>query len=397
MSEAEKQQLDDIIGDLWDAIVGDIAASRGIDVASLDAIAEKEFFNLGKENIRNNLADTLMSEDQLVEYLIGKVGFDSKGETFLQFDFLEYRSLGDPLAGLMDFDTGNSKVAILYVEGMILDGKSSDGIVGAETVNKHLRALRDDDSVKAVVIRVNSPGGSASASSRIAREIELTNEEKPVVISMGGIAVSGGYMISAVGDYILAESTTITGSIGVVSMLWNIEDLADKLSLNFEGVETHPFAGSFSLARAKTAEELRQIRALGEQTYDEFLQLVAVNRGITRNDLLPLAEGRIWSGQAAVANKLADEIGGLNNAVQRAADLAGIGDGFDIIERPKPLTLEEKIEEMLTGGTMTLARPAPRGQLGILFNDFEEEIRRLTALDDPHSLYTFLPYSLKIH
>lgn len=397
MSEAEKQQLDDIIGDLWDAIVGDIAASRGIDVASLDAIAEKELFNLGKENIRNNLADTLMSEDQLVEYLIGKVGFDSKGETFLQFDFLEYRSLGDPLAGLMDFDTGNSKVAILYVEGMILDGKSSDGIVGAETVNKHLRALRDDDSVKAVVIRVNSPGGSASASSRIAREIELTNEEKPVVISMGGIAVSGGYMISAVGDYIFAESTTITGSIGVVSMLWNIEDLADKLSLNFEGVETHPFAGSFSLARAKTAEELRQIRALGEQTYDEFLQLVAVNRGITRNDLLPLAEGRIWSGQAAVANKLADEIGGLNNAVQRAADLAGIGDGFDIIERPKPLTLEEKIEEMLTGGTMTLARPAPRGQLGILFNDFEEEIRRLTALDDPHSLYTFLPYSLKIH
>ncbi|MEX0332044.1 MAG: signal peptide peptidase SppA [Puniceicoccaceae bacterium] len=397
MSEAEKEQLEDLIGDLWEAIVGDIAASRGVDVATLNAVAEKELFNTGKETIGNHLVDTIMTEDQLLDYLVSKVGFDGEGETYRQFDFQDYRNLRDPMAGLMDFDLSNNKVAILYIQGLILDGKSGDGIAGATTINRQLRKLRNDNSVKAVVLRVNSPGGSSTASSRIAREIELTNEEKPVVVSMGTIAASGGYMISAVGDYIFAESTTITGSIGVVSMLWNIEELAGKLSLHFEGVETHPFAGSFSLARAKTEEELRQIRVMGEQTYDEFLQVVAVNRGITRNDLLPLAQGRVWSGTAAVKSNLADEIGGLKSAVQRAADLAGIGDGFDVIERPRPLTLEEKIEEMLTGGSMTLARPTPRGQLGIMLSDLEEEVQRLASLNDPRGLYTVVPYNLKIY
>jgi protease-4 len=395
MSEPERRQLLDIISDLWEEISGDIAASRGLDVADLDQIAQTQLFNFGKEAIGNHLVDTLMNEDQLIDFLVGKVGFDNKGETFQQFDFFDYAGIYDPLAGFLDLETGGNKVAILYIEGMILDGNSGDGIAGAETINEHLRELRHDDSVKAVVLRVNSPGGSATASHRMVREIELTNEEKPVIVSMGGIAASGGYMISAVADYIFAEPTTITGSIGVVSILPNIDEMLDNLSLSFEGVETHPFAGTFSLARAKTPEELRQIRAMGEQTYDDFLQLVAVNRNMTRNELLPFAEGRVWAGRTALKANLVDELGGLMDAVQRAADLAGIGDSFNLIERPKPLTLEEKIEELLLNSSM--AKASTRGQLGIMIHDLEVEFKRLAALNDPHGQYLLMPYTLRIN
>jgi protease-4 len=395
MSDAEREQLEGILGGLWDDISGDIAASRGVAAADLDKIAGSQLFNIGKEAVDNHLVDTLMSEDKFIDYLVGKVGFDSEGETFLQFDFFDYSTLNDPLAGLMDLETGDNKVAVLYIEGMIIDGGSSDGFVGADTVNGYLRELRYDNSVQAVVLRVNSPGGSASASHRIAREIELLNEAKPVVVSMGGIAASGGYMISAVGDYIFAEPTTVTGSIGVVSMIPNVEELAKKLSLSFDGVETHPFAGSFSLTRAKTPEELRQVRAIGEQGYDDFLQLVAVNRGMTRNELLPYAGGRVWAGRTAAKANLVDEMGGLMDAVHRAADLAGIGDSYKIIERPKVLSFEEKLEELFMASSMVKA-PNRKGQLSTFVSDIEAEVQRLAALNDPQGLYFLMPYTLKI-
>jgi protease-4 len=178
-------------------------------------------------------------------------------------------------------------------------------------------------------------------------------------------------------------------------MLPNIEALAEKLSLHFEGVETHPFAGSFSLARAKTPEELRQIRALGAQTYEDFLQLVSVNRELPRGQLLPLAEGRIWSGTAAVGNGLVDELGGLYSAVHRAADLAGIGDGYTVVERPERLTLEQQIEKLLMG--TGVFRPSKPGQLSAFTRDLEREIRHLGALNDPHGQYAILPYALRIN
>ena len=282
------------------------------------------------------MADNLLSRDQLIDLLVGLVGYDASGETFKQYDFLDYPVPGQPLTEADALAATDDRLAIVYLEGILIDGESEDGVMGAGTINRTLHELRLDDSVKAVVLRINSPGGSGTAASKVLREIELLNREKPVVVSMGGMAASAGYMLAAAGDTIFTEPTTITGSIGVVVMLPNVAGLADKLSIHFDGVETHPFAGTYSIGRPKTEEEMRQVRAFAEEFYLEFLQSVAVNRDIEPAKVRSLAKGRVWSGKAALELGLADQAGGLMDAMQRAADLAGIGDSYQLIKRPRP-------------------------------------------------------------
>lgn len=395
MSDPERQQLEALLDDLWGSIVSDIAKSRSVQVADLNAVAERDLIVYAEDVTEGKLADGLMNQHELHQKLLDIVGYDRSGKNFRQFDFVDYVYMNMGVPEAFDLYGRGNKVAVLYVEGIIIDGKGEDGFIGAEVINKYIRELREDESVKALVIRVNSPGGSSSASSRIAEEIELTRARMPVVISMGGVGASGGYMIAAVGDQIYVEPTTITGSIGVVSLLPNIEKLAQKLAINFEGVETHPFAGSFSLGRAKNEEEMRQIRALGAQTYDEFLKMVAVHRKMTLQQVREVAKGRVWSGKAAVEIGLADFEGGLMHAVQKAADLAGIGDDYKIIDRPKILTFEEQIQEMLVDSKSDHFS----GSTGIqaLVQDMEEEFKRLKSFNDPHGQYLILPYSLKVY
>ncbi len=395
MSDKEREQLKSLLDDLWENIVTDISGTRGVTVSDLNALAASDLIVYAEDVTEGKLADSILNEDELYKKLVDIVGYDREGESFQQFDFLDYVYMDMSVPEALNFGAGGNKVAVLYIEGIIVDGKGDDRFVGAEAIIEHLKDLRDDESVKALVIRVSSPGGSATASSRIAREILLTRNKMPVVVSMGGVGASGGYMVAAVGDQIFVEPTTITGSIGVVSMLPNIEKLADKLSINFEGVETHKFAGSFSLARSKNEEEMRQIRALGAQTYDEFLQMVAVNRDMTLPEVRAVAKGRVWSGKAALQNGLADTEGGLMAAIQRAADMAGIGDDYKVIDRPRVLTLEEQIQEMLVGSKVDHFN----GSAGLqsFVQDMEEELRRLKSFDDPHGQYAILPYSLKVY
>lgn len=395
MSEAEREQLTAIVEDLWGSLLVDISSSRGVAAQDLDSLADSDLILYADELTEHHLSDLALNEDEFNARLMKEAGPGWDGKNFLQFDFVDYLYKDVSLATSVDFTSSNDTVAILHIEGMIMDGESDDGIVGAVTINEHLRDLRMDSSVKAIVLRVNSPGGGADASYRIVREIELTKAEKPVVVSMGGIATSGGYMVAALGDRVFAQPTTITGSIGVVSMLPNIEQLAEKLSINFDGVETNTFAGTFSLGRSKTEEEMRQIRALGAQTYNDFMRLVAVNRNMALRQVRPLAKGRVWSGKTAVEVGLADEEGGVMDAVRQAAELAGLGSGYSIRELPRALTLEEQIQEMLVGSG---AQPAQTGMgLKSLVSDLELEIKRITSFNDPHGQYLLLPYSLKIN
>ena len=210
---------------------------------------------------------------------------------------------------------------------------------------------------------------------------------------MGGMAASAGYMMAAAGEQIFAQPLTVTGSIGVVIMLPNIEELANKLSVSFEGVETHPFAGTMSVGRKKNPEEMRQIRELAADFYDEFLTFVSENREMTYSQVREVARGRVWSGKSALDNGLVDEVGGLMSAVQRAADLAGIGNDYKIIERPKRKTLEEQIEEWL----IDASGPGPMNRKSSLmgaFRDLEEEFEKLSTLNDPFGQYAILPYTL---
>jgi protease-4 len=395
MSEAEREQLTALIEDLWDSLLLDISASRGVAAKDLDSLADSDLILYADEITEHHLSDLSLNEDEFNAKLIKEAGPAWDGKSFLQFDFADYLFKDVSLATSVDFMSSNDTVAILHIEGLIMDGESADGIVGAVTINDHLRDLRMDSSVKAIVLRVNSPGGGADASHRMVRGINLTKAEKPVVVSMGGIATSGGYMVAALGDRVFAQPTTITGSIGVVSMLPNIEQLAEKLSVNFDGVETNKFSGTFSLGRSKTEEEMRQVRALGAQSYNDFMRLVAVNRNMALRQVRPLAKGRVWSGKAAVQVGLADEEGGLMDAVRRAAEMAELAPGYTIKELPRALTLEEQIQEMLVGSG---AQPAQSGMgLKSLVSDLETEIKRISAFDDPRGQYFLLPYSLKIN
>ncbi len=396
MTEKDKEQLRELLLDIWNTLIVDIAESRGVEVAELDAIAAEDLAIYAEELTDYKFTDKIMSQDAFIDYMAGNSSYDSEEESFEQFDFLDYTRMQqqseNPFAGIGD----NAKVAVVYIEGTLLDGEGIDGgFIGANSLNKHLRELRKEESVKAVVIRINSPGGSATASGKVTREIQLLNEKKPVVVSMGGYAASAGYMMAAAGDYIYSEASTVTGSIGVLMMLPNIEQMSEKLSINFDGVETHPFAGTLSLGRRKTDEEMRQIRGLGEAFYREFLDIVATNREMSMDELKKIAGGRVWSGKSALEIGLVDELGGLMDAVKRAADMAGIGDSYDIIERPRAMTFEEKLEEILVGAG--LADPLPRSEIRTLFKDVEQEVKRLSMLNDPYGQYAILPYSLKIH
>lgn len=395
MSDLDKQQLEELLFDIWDTLLADIAESRGVEAEEFDDVAGKELAIYGDELAGYKFSDKQMNEDEFIDYMAGKSAFNSDEESFQQFDFVEYTQMGQELENPFAILDSSDKLAIVYIEGTLVLGDVNDsGFIGADALSKHLRELRRNDSVKAVVIRVNSPGGTAVASGQVTRDIQMLNEEKPVIISMGGMAASAGYMIAAAGDYIFSEESTVTGSIGVALMIPNIEQLSNKLSIKFDGVETHRFAGTLSLGRSKTDEEMQQLRGLGEIFYKEFLDAVAQGREMSVEDIRKVAGGRVWSGKAALEVGLVDELGGLMDAVKRAADTAGIGDDYEIIERPRPLSFEEKLEEILVSAG--LADPLPRSEIRSLFNDVEQEVKRLSMLNDPYGLYAMLPYSLKI-
>jgi protease-4 len=397
MSPEEREQVGSLIEDIWAVIVGDIAEGRGLDPVALNGLAGSELILFGPEIVAAGLADQQMSNDELIDHLAAQTAYDPDAESFRQFDFLDYLGFTRPAIPELDILGSGNKVAVLYAEGILMEGDGVDGTIGGDDLIRNLRQLRKDDSVKAIVLRINSPGGSATASFKVAREIELTNSVKPVVTSMGGIATSAGYMIAAPAEFIYAEPSTITGSIGVVIMLANVEQLAEKLAINFEGVETHPFAGTYSIGHSKTPGEMAQIRKLSKSFYEDFLSIVAENRDMTMDAVRERAKGRVWSGLAAEKLGLVDATGGLSAAIQRAADLAGIGDDYRLIERPRRLTIEEQIEDLFMS-IGAAGRPAvTKGALHQAWSDVEAEVRRLSLLNDPYGQYAILPYSLKIN
>lgn len=399
MSAEEREQLELVLDEFWYALVGEIAESRGLAAEDLDRWAGEQLVWDAEELVEAGLADRVMEGSEWVEALAEVSSWDAEAMSFRQFEFMEYVDLGAaPVETAMAELRGGNRVGVVYAEGPVVAGEGGDFDVGGQRMVRFLREMRKEDEVKAVVLRINSPGGSAVAANRIMRELRLLNEKKPVVVSMGGVAASAGYLMAAPAEEIHVEATTLTGSIGVVILLPNVETLAEKVSVNFDGVETHRFAGTYSLAREKTEAEMEQVREMAEGFYEEFLEAVAAGRGMAMEEVRAVAQGRIWSGPAAKERGLADAVGGLEGAIQRAADLAGIGDEYEILERPRGRTLEEAIAEsfadLRSRPVGTAAGPASiweqmRGQA-------EQYWRFLSSLNDPYGVYAILPYSLRI-
>jgi len=288
--------------------------------------------------------------------------------------------------------TADGRIAIVYAEGAIVDGQGGYGEVGGLRFARELRRLRQTDDVKAIVLRVNSPGGSATASEQIRRELELAGESMPVVVSMGGYAASGGYWISSEADRIFAEPTTITGSIGVFGMLLNVQELGNDLGFTWDTVKTGEFADALTIARPKSAAEMALFQRGVDGWYDEFLQRVADGRGLTVAQVDELAQGRVWSGQAALQRKLVDEIGGLSQAVAWAAQEAGLAGGFQVSEYPRKKELADVINDAMS----RLQRSSVRSGdlLTTLGRQFDEARTLISQFNDPRGLYARLPVEL---
>lgn len=399
MSAEEREQLGLVLDEFWDALVGEIAESRGLAAEDLDRLAGEQLVWDAEELVEAGLADRVLEGSEWVEALAEVSSWDAEAMSFRQFAFMEYVELGAAsVETAMAELRGGNRVGVVYAEGPVVAGEGGDFNVGGQRMVRFLREMRKEEAVKAVVLRINSPGGSAVAANRIMRELRQLNEQKPVVVSMGGVAASAGYLMAAPAEEIHVEATTLTGSIGVVILLPNVEGLAEKVSVNFDGVETHRFAGTYSLAREKTEAEMEQVRAMAEGFYEEFLEAVAAGRGMPMEEVRAVAQGRIWSGPAAMERGLADAVGGLEGAIQRAADLAGIGDEYEILERPRGRSLEEAIAESLAD---LRSRPvgAGAGPASIweqLRGQAEQYWRFLSSLNDPYGVYAILPYSLRI-
>ena len=337
MSEANREQLESLAEDMWTTICEDVAAQRNIETAKLKSLAANLSVNTPEEAKKHGLINEVEYEDELYKYL-EEMGVKSnrRGE-------LHKISLGEYANNLTVVNpqmAGNQNVGIIYADGQIVDGNEvGSGYIFGNSLAQQIREARLDSSVKSVVVRVNSPGGSALASDIIWREMKLLQESKPVVISMGENAASGGYYISAPADYIIANKLTMTGSIGVFGMIPNISNLLkNRIGITVDYALTSPEAMPMSYLNPMTERQKEVLLKSVDNIYTTFTSKVAEGRNLTIEQVYDIAEGRVWSGNQAVSNGLVDANGGLHEAITKAANLADLGAEFKLKEIKTPLT-----------------------------------------------------------
>jgi len=395
LSPENREQLTVLLSDLWTTLRDGIAESRGLSSNELQALVDEEGLISPESAVAAGLISRLAYRDEVIDQMRVETNAD-EGKPFRQVAFAEY------VKQLRPVSDGGGTVAIVYAEGEIVDGEGREGEIGGATFARELRAIREDADVAAVVLRVNSPGGSASAAEEMLRELRLLKEVKPVVISMGSYAASGGYWISAFGDRIFTEETTVTGSIGVFGVQFDVEKLAGSLGLTFDRVQVGEKAGMLTASRPKTPAELAVFQRLVDMTYDRFLDRVAEGRTMDKAAVHLLAQGRVWSGAEAVRNGLADEIGGLDTAIAHAAEMAGIAGAPDIYEFPSTRPLGDLLAELMRGGSYPETGLGfstfglGRGQASGLVRQVGEQVRMLDRFNDPRGVYARLPIDLLV-
>jgi protease-4 len=344
MSDANREQIERLIQSLWDTYLLKITESRGIDKARLNEIADNLIVRSAEDAVEVGLIDGIKYRDEVLAILREKSGIGPNDDIQVA-ELPKYgraSSNGSP-------KYGKEKVAVIFAEGSIMDGKSEEGVIGGTSLSKTIREAREDSTIKAVVLRVNSPGGSALASDIIWREVELTKQIKPVVVSMGDVAASGGYYISCAAHRIYAESSTITGSIGVFGMIPNMQGFFNKkLGITFDGAKTNEYADMMTVSRALRQDEKDIIQNWIDDIYGTFKQRVAEGRGMTVDAVDVVAKGRVWTGMDAKTNGLVDEIGGLEDAIAAATEMAGL-ENPRRIDLPKQKDMFQQMMEDLTG------------------------------------------------
>lgn len=403
MSPESRAQTQKLLDDVWGTLTQAIEESRNLPAGTMQKAVDEKGFLRAEDAQSLKFVDRIAYVDEVLSELKTETGRSGSKEPFKQIDLKDYARLvashgavGKRIdQGKIELaSAGSGKVAIIYAEGEIVDGDGyEDGYVFGARTARMLREVREDSSVKALVLRVNSPGGSVSASEEILREVRLINKNIPVVVSMGSLAASGGYWISTASDRIFAEPNTITGSIGVFGVFFNFQGLAtDKLGLTFDTVKTAKFADMTTVVREKTPEELALFQHMVDWVYDQFLGKVADARKLDRKVVQEIAQGRVWSGAEAVKLGLVDELGGLGSAIKYAASKAGLGEDFRVVEFPPRRDFADFLREALEGHE---EQQALTGPVGVFVKQATEELRSLNGYNDPKGLYARLPFNLR--
>ncbi len=398
-SPSNRQQTETLLNSLWQNFLVTLGDYRELNAEQLQAIANNQGILNPTEALNQTLIDQISYPDE-IETALKELTGGPEDEPFRQKSLLEYaKTVEEQTKGDSD-----NQIAVVYLEGSIVNGEGNFGVAGSESIAKLLRKVRKDEDVKAVVLRVNSPGGSATAASIMGREVTLLAETKPLVVSMGDYAASGGYWVSAPARQIFASPGTITGSIGTYGLLPNIQKIANDNGITWDDVKTAPFANSSTIARPKTPQELALNQKTANAIYDRFLEIVAEGRSLPREDIAKVAEGRVWSGISAKSLGLVDELGGLEDAIDAAGGFAELEPGdWNVKEYPRQRSFEEAlIAEFFSVLPSSLTQPlAQQNQplpapLAEQWNGLQSDLQDLTYLNDPKGVYTRMPFNLEI-
>ncbi|MEG1008075.1 MAG: signal peptide peptidase SppA [Bacteroides sp.] len=388
MSPANREQVTAFIGSIWGQIVDGVSTSRKITPDSLNAYADRMLmFYPAETSLNSGLVDTLIYKNNVRDYLKTLVKVEEDDRL--------------PILGLTDMmgvkknvpkDKSGNIVAVYYASGEITDQPTSsvseEGIVGSKVI-RDLRKLKEDDDVKAVVLRVNSPGGSAFASEQIWHAVKELKSKKPVIVSMGGYAASGGYYISSIADTIVAEPTTLTGSIGIFGMFPNAKGLADKIGITYDVVKTNQFSDFGNLIRPLNTDEQALMQMMVARGYDLFVNRCAEGRHMSKEAIEKVAEGRVWTGEAAKQLGLVDELGGIDKALDIAVKKAAI-EGYSVVSYPDK---EDFLTSLLsTQSANYVESKLLNSKLGSYYKDFSF----LKNIEERAMIQARLPFELNI-
>lgn len=387
MSEENREQIKELITSVWEAMVEDISATRNLGPEELNQIADTLGGRTPSLAVASGLLDGVLHYDQYEDLLRERLGLDGDAEpNYVKFD--EYaRSVKNK-----DLPKGESKIALIYAQGPILYGQGGKEYIGQGLIVDALRKAAKDEGIKAIVFRVDSPGGSALVSEIIWREMQLAKAEKPLVVSFGNVAASGGYYIGVAGDKIFADPTTITGSIGVFGTIPNIRGLAENIGINAEQVGTNKNSVDYSVFEPMN-DSFRNTMLEGiEETYNTFLDRVAQGRNMSLAEVDSLAQGRVWSGADAVESGLVDELGLLEDAVAAAAEMAGL-QSYGLRKYPKYKSDFQQLMEDFGGVRARIGESILKEEIG---NTAYKLLKEFKEMEKQEGIQARMPFSLDL-
>jgi protease-4 len=385
MSEANREQTQSFLNSIWDEVVEDIAESRNKTNQEMNYIADELLGRNSKLALENGLITNKLYPDEYRKILkeLNEIDEDQKLNAISLKDYI---SSGK---GRIK-STSKNRIAVIYAQGEIRYGEGDEKYIGQELIIDALKKARESDNVKAIVLRVNSPGGSALASDLIWRELELTKEKKPLVVSMGNLAASGGYYIACNADKIVAEPTTITGSIGVFGAIPNISVFADRIGINAEQIGTNKQSIGYSVFEPISDEFYNVTKESIELVYTTFVEKVAEGRNMTFAKVDSIAQGRVWTGKEAIENGLVDELGSLEDAIEIAAELASI-DTYRIRNYPD---YKSDFRDVFKGPFSSVKQKIIKEELG---EENYSIYQRIKQFSDLKGVQTRLPFLLDIN